>query len=188
MKLLALGGARALRERITKANAARRGRRRFALPGGLLALVLTVAVVAPVVHAAPASGLKITIHAQNRFDTDVPFCGVGGGMVGDRLDVNVSMDVTGAVTGTAEFQDAIGNVTVIDVAHITSFFSGIVLTDAAGVNAIAIWMTDDPALTSPSAFASSQTYVNVELPRGCGNTRSTFTPGVDRVDLDIKYQ
>lgn len=170
-------------------NAHQGGRRRgwVALPLGLLILMLAVASPS-VADAAPASGLKITIHAQNRSSTDVPFCGVGGGMIGDRLDVDVFMDVTGTVTGTAQFRDAVGNVTVVDIAHIISFFSGVVLTDAAGVNAIAIWMTDDPLLVPPSAFASSQTHVNVELPRGCDNTQSTFTAGVDRVDLDIKYR
>ncbi len=172
---------------IAKAHQVGRGRGWCILTVGLLALVLT-ATVPSVVEAAPASGLKITIHAQNRSTTDVPFCGVGGGMIGDRLDVDVFMDVTGVVSGTAQFGDAVGNVTIVDIAHIIPFFSGLVLTDASGVNAIAIWMTDDPVLVPPSAFASSQTHINVELPRGCNNTQSTFTPGVDRVNFDIKYQ
>jgi hypothetical protein len=40
-------------------------------------------------------------------------------------------------------------------------------------------------------FASSglsPALVNVALQRGCGNTKSTFTPGVDKVTMQIKFR
>ena len=54
------------------------------------------------------AGVDVKIRAQNRSVNDTPFCGVGGGMRGDRLDVDVFMDTNGLVTGTATFEDALG--------------------------------------------------------------------------------
>src|SRR5687767_13960407 len=61
------------------------------------------------------NGVDISIRAENRVTTDTPFCGIGGGMVGDRLSVDAFMDTAGVVTGMARFEDATGHSTVIDL-------------------------------------------------------------------------
>lgn len=153
-----------------------------------LALVLTVAWPSAVYAEPP--GVDIKIRAQNRSTDDTPFCGIGAGHVGDRLDVDAFMDPSGVVTGTARFEDADGNVTIIDIDTLLPFGGGgagggLVLQDFLGVppedqDVVAIWM-DSTAFAKP-------TLVNVELPRGCGNTVSTFTPGVDKVTVQIKFR
>jgi hypothetical protein len=139
---------------------------------------------------AEPPGVDIKIRAQNRSTDDTPFCGTGAGLIGDRLDVDAFMDPSGVVTGTARFEDANGNVTFINV---DSFFpfalgvpfgGGVLLQDLVNdgtvptLDVVAIWM---------DSFSSKPTMVNVELPRGCGNTVSTFTPGVDKVTVQIKF-
>ena len=125
------------------------------------------------------------IRAQNRSTVDTPFCGVGGGLVGDRLDLDAFMDAsTGLVTGTARFEDANGLVTIIDLDglfaySVGGFGGGVLVQNTASQDTVAMWMSD---------FAVKPALVNVELPRGCGNTVSTFTPGVDKVTVQIKYR
>jgi hypothetical protein len=134
------------------------------------------------------NGVDILIRAENRSTADTPFCGVGGGMVGDRLHVDAFMNTGGIVTGTARFEDANGNVTLVDLDRLFTFFGnflpegfggGILVQNQANQNTVPIWFNDQygiPAL------------VNVELPRGCGNTKSTFTPGVDKVTVQLKFR
>ena len=153
-----------------------------------LALVLAV-VGTSVVYAGPAGpsgpdGVDIMIRAQNRSTGDTPFCGVGGGLVGDRLDVDAFMDSTGVVTGTARFEDANGLVTIIDIDSLFTFTvggfgGGVLVQNQANQDTVPIWISD---------FAAKPALVNVELPRGCGSTVSTFTPGVDKVTVQIKFR
>jgi hypothetical protein len=140
---------------------------------------------------AEPPGVDIMIRAQNRSTDDTPFCGTGAGLIGDRLDVDAFMDPVGNVTGTARFEDANGNVTFINV---DSFFAfalgvpfggGVLLQDLVNdgtvptLDVVAIWM---------DSLSSKPNMVNVELPRGCANTVSTFTPGVDKVTVQIKFR
>jgi hypothetical protein len=132
------------------------------------------------------NGADILIRAENRSTADTPFCGVGGGQVGDRLRVDAFMDMDGDVTGEAIFEDANGVVTRIRINRM--FQDGVVglatlVQNQTNQNTIAIWISDFlPAFASPTAL------VNVELPRGCGNTVSTFTPGIDKVTMEIKFR
>jgi hypothetical protein len=132
------------------------------------------------------NGADILIRAENRSTADTPFCGVGGGQVGDRLRVDAFMDMDGDVTGEAIFEDANGVVTRIRINRM--FQDGVVglatlVQNQTSQNTIAIWISDFlPAFASPNAL------VNVELPRGCGNTVSTFTPGIDKVTMEIKFR
>jgi hypothetical protein len=131
-------------------------------------------------------GADILIRAENRSTADTPFCGVGAGQVGDRLRVDAFMDTDGVVTGEAVFEDANGVTTRIRIDRM--FNDGVVglaalVQNQANQNTVAIWMSDFlPSFTSPT------TLVNVELPRGCGNTVSTFTPGVDKVTMEIEFR
>src|SRR5262245_9703926 len=88
----------------------------FAILVMLVSVVMTTGT--PMVYGqgpgGPA-GVEIQIRAENRSTSDTPFCGVGGGMVGDRLKVDAFMDMNGIVTGRAVFEDANGAVTVIDL-------------------------------------------------------------------------
>jgi hypothetical protein len=154
----------------------------------LLTVVITVTlatllVIGPwALYADPGgnpAGVDIKIHAQNRATDDTPFCGVGGGLVGDRLDVDAFMDTTGLVTGTARFEDALGNVTTIDIDRLFAFFGGVLVQNEATQDTVPIWLGD---------FLAEPVQVNVELPRGCENTVSTFTPGVDKVTVQIKFR
>jgi hypothetical protein len=141
--------------------------------------------------AAPASaqgpggpaGVDIQIRAENRSIADTPFCGIGAGSIGDKLRVDAFMNVNGSVTGTAIFEPVNGPATVIDLDRAFNFFGGLLVQNQANQNTVPIWMSDhmfhagfNPAL------------VNVELPRGCENTVSTFTPGVDKVTMQIKFR
>jgi hypothetical protein len=131
------------------------------------------------------AGVDIQIRAENRSTSDTPFCGIGGGMVGDKLKVDAFMDMNGIVTGRAVFEDANGAVTVIDLDRFFTFGlgGGVLLQNQASQNTVPIWMSDTLGLGG-----LSPALVNVELPRGCGNTVSTFTPGVDKVTMQIKFK
>lgn len=147
---------------------------------GLAAFALAVAW--PSAGYADPPGVDIKIRAQNRSTADTPFCGIGGGLVGDRLDVDAFMDTTGAVTGTARFEDALGDVTIIELDRLFTFGfgGGILVQNEATQDTVPIWISD--------TLAGEPAQVNVELPRGCGNTVSTFTPGVDKVTVQIKFR
>ena len=135
---------------------------------------------------ADHEGLIIKIRAQNRSIQDTPqFCpGFGSGLVGDRLDVDVATDASGASAGTARFEDADGNVTLVDIDRVVVFFGGLLLQNQSTQEAIPIWFGD----TEVTAANYAPTHINVELPRGCWNTVSTFTVGPDKVTLQIKSQ
>ena len=121
--------------------------------------------------------MDILIRAENRSTADTPFCGVGGGMIGDRLDVDAFMTTGGVVTGSARFEEADGVVTIISLDRMFSFNNGgLLVQNQTNLNTVAIWIND----FFFSAFGLNPALVNVELPRGCENTKSTFTPGVER--------
>jgi hypothetical protein len=128
-------------------------------------------------------GVDIKIHALNRSTSDTPFCGVGGGKVGDRLTVDAFMDQDGTVTGKAVFTSADGIVTRIKLDRLFPYFGGVLVQNQASQDTIAIWMWDQVA-----SGGLTGALVNVESPRGCGNTVSTFTPGIDKVTVQIKYR
>jgi hypothetical protein len=137
------------------------------------------------------NGVDIQIRAENRSTADTPFCHVGGGMVGDRLKVDAFMDTSGVVTGTARFEDANGNVTDIELDRLFAFSicipancGGFLVQNEANQNTIPIWLND----FFPGFVASPAAMVNVELPRGCQNTKSTFTPGFDKVTVQMKFR
>lgn len=159
-----------------------RGYWRFVILAGL-GFVLAMAGPSTVYVQGPGgpAGVDIKIRAQNRSTTDTPFCGIGGGMVGDRLDVDAFMDTNGVVTGTARFQNALGDVTVIDINRLFGFGPGLVAQNHASQDTVAIWISDFLPPNSPAL-------VNIELPRGCGNTQSTFTPGADKLTMEIKFR
>jgi hypothetical protein len=162
------------------------GRRQsFGLLAMLTCVVLLLAVSAPVQSQGPGgpAGLDIKIRAINLSIADTPFCGLGGGAVGDKFSVDAFMDMNAVVTGTAVFESASGVVTVIDVDRIFDFGAGLVIQNQASQNTIAIWMGDELPF-----FGSAPALVNVELPRGCETTASTFTPGVDKVTVEIRFR
>jgi len=136
------------------------------------------------------NGVEIQIRAENRSTSDTPFCHVGGGMVGDKLKVDAFMDTAGVVTGTAAFEDANGNVTDILLDRMFAFSicnpanCGILVQNQANQNTLPIWIND----FFPGFVAASAAQVNVEIPRGCANTKSTFTPGIDKVTMQIKFR
>jgi hypothetical protein len=159
----------------------------------LCGLVTLAAAVVPAAAQGPGgpNGVEIQIRAENRVTTDTPFCGVGGGMVGDRLHVDAFMNMNGQVTGTARFEDANGAVTVINLNRMFAFSicnpancGGLLVQNQASQNTVPIWFND----FFPSVFGWTPGLVNVELPRGCGNTQSTFTPGLDKVTAQIKFR
>jgi hypothetical protein len=160
---------------------------RFALLSGLCAFMVGAAPSAAQGPGGP-NGVDIMIRAENRSTADTPFCGVGGGLVGDRLDVDAFMSTDGDVTGTARFEDANGVVTVIDLDRMFTFAicpggcGGILVQNNANQNTVPIWVND--FLIS----GLGANLVNVELPRGCVNTKSTFTPGIDKVTVQIKFR
>ena len=153
------------------------------LVGATFATLLVLWPSTPLAGPDPA-GVDLKIRAQNRSTADTPFCGVGGGLVGDRLDVDAFMDTTGFVTGTARFEDALGNVTLIDIDRFFSYFGGVLVQNEATQSTVPIWLGD----FLPAVFGTEAVQVNVELPRGCENTVSTFTPGVDKVTVQIKFR
>lgn len=159
---------------------------------------LAMACFVAVVSASPGyaqgpggpNGVDILIRAENRSTDDTPFCGVGGGSVGDRLSVDAFMDTNGVVSGTATFEPVGGPTTVIDINRMFAFSictvncGGILMQNQANQNTVPIWIND----FFPNVGLGNPALVNVELPRGCGNTKSTFTPGVDKVTLQIKFR
>ena len=152
----------------------------------LAALCVVTVAMPPAASAQGAGGpdgVDIKIRAINRSTDDTPFCGVGGGMVGDRLAVDAFMDQDGVVTGTAVFKDADGVVTEIELDTLFPYFGGVLVQNQASQDTVPIWMWDQ---TASGGFTAA--LVNVELPRGCGNTVSTFTPGVDKVTMQIKFR
>jgi hypothetical protein len=154
---------------------------------GLCGLCALMAVTAPVAYAqgpGGPNGVDILIRAQNRSTADTPFCGVGGGMVGDRLDVDAFMSTDGHVMGTARFEDANGVVTIINIDRMFAWGNGILVQNQADQNTVPIWIND----FFFGSFGFSPALLNVELPRGCGNTKSTFTPGVDKVTMQIRFR
>jgi hypothetical protein len=142
---------------------------------GLLAFVMAVAW--PLAAHADGRGVTIKINAQNRSTTDTPFCGVGGGLKGDKLQLNVFTDLSGVTTGTATFKDANHVTTTLNIDTVFGWDGAIVLMDSNNSNVVAIWYSNDVA----------PAHVSVEIPRGCENTKSTFTLGVDTVSLQIKF-
>jgi hypothetical protein len=150
-----------------------------------LCVVQLMAMPAAAFAQAPGgpNGVDIMIWATNRSTSDTPFCGVGGGNVGDQLRVDAFMNRNGVVTGRAVFKPAGGPATTIVLNRLFPFFGGMLVQNQASQNTVPIWMWDQAASGGlPAAL------VNVELPRGCANTKSTFTPGVDRVLMQIKYR
>jgi hypothetical protein len=170
---------------VTTRNLLQRGWR-FVAPV-VLGILVSMAPSTPVRAQGPGgpAGVSIKIRAINRSTTDRPFCAAGGGMVGDRLDVDAFIDVDGTVEGTARFENAVHQVTVIELDRAFAFFGGILLQNFASQETVPIWMTD---AVSGAAWAPALVLVNVELPRGCTNTVSTFTPGVDKVTMEIKFK
>lgn len=161
----------------------RKGWRILALAG--LGVVQAAAISAPA-YAQGAGGPKgadIMIRAVNRSTSDTPFCGVGGGTVGDQLRVDAFLHQDGTVTGRAVFRPKSGPATTIALDSLFAFFGGVLVQNQANQNTVPIWLWDETISGGlPAAL------VNVELPRGCGNTVSTFTPGVDTVVMQIKYR
>lgn len=154
-----------------------------ALAAWCLVLIMAIPTAASSQGRGGPAGVDIKIRAINHSTDDTPFCGVGGGMVGDRLNVDAFMDQDGVVTGTAVFENALGVVTVIELDRLFAFFGGVLVQNELSQNTVPIWMWDDVASGGLTA-----TLVNVELPRGCGNTVSTFTPGVDKVTMQMKFR
>lgn len=153
--------------------------------GRVLALAGLCVVSAAALAQGPGGpdGVDIKIRAMNRSTSDTPFCGVGGGMRGDRLRVDAFMDQDGVVTGKAVFRAADGAIARIDLDRLFPFFGGVLVQNQASQDTVPIWMWDQ---TSSAGLTAA--LVNVELPRGCANTVSTFTPGVDKVTVQIKYR
>ena len=155
-----------------------------------LFLLSFVSFASPVFAQGPGgpNGVDILIRAENRSTADRPFCGVGGGAVGDKLTVDAFMDTSGFVTGTARFEPASGPATIIDINRMFTFAicaggcGGILVQNQANQNTVPIWIND---FFAPGLHPA---LVNVELPRGCSNTKSTFTPGVDKVTVQIKFR
>jgi hypothetical protein len=132
------------------------------------------------------SGLDIKIRAENRSDSDTPaFCpGFGPGLVGDSLSVDVSTDIDGNATGTAVFAGADGTDVVMEIDKVFVFFGGMVLMESSTRNSIPIWLGS----YEEAGPNYNPVHVNVEFPRGCGNTVSTFTVDADKVTTQIKFQ
>lgn len=164
-----------------------------------IATLFVISCVSVLASAMPAyaqgpggpNGVDIQIRAENRSTDDRPFCGIGGGEVGDKLSVDAFMDMSGVVTGTAVFEPASGPATLIDINRMFAFSicnpvncGGILLQNQANQNTVPIWIND----FFPNAALGNPALVNVELPRGCVNTKSTFTPGVDKVTMQIRFR
>lgn len=152
----------------------------------LLFVLVFVVLAAPVFAQGPGgpNGVDILIRAENRSTADRPFCGVGGGAVGDRLWVDAFMDTNGVVSGTARFEPASGPATVIDINRMFAWGNGILVQNQPNQNTVPIWVND----YFPTSFGWNPALVNVELPRGRGNTKSTFTPGADKVTVQLKFR
>ena len=145
----------------------------------IVALIAFVMAVAwPLAAHAAELGVKIKISAKNRSTMDTAFCGGGEGLIGDKLQVNVFTDLSGVTTGTATFKDATGLITTFDIDQVFGWGGdAIVLVDSSNNNAVVIWYSD----------AAAPAHVSVEIPRSCSNTKSTFTLGVDKVSVQMKF-
>lgn len=144
---------------------------------GLQILILMVALTWNV--EAAGEGMKIKIRAENKSTTDRPFCGIGGGMIGDSLVVDVYTNLFGVTTGTATFTPADSSAIILNIDTVLTFTTGgIVLLDSSNDYSVAIWLDE----------ANAPNHVNVELPRNCTNTQSTFTAGVDRLRTMISIR
>jgi len=164
---------------------------------GIFVVVALAALPAGAQGPGGPNGVEVQIRAENRSTDDKPFCGVGGGQVGDRLSVDAFMATSGAVTGTARFETASGDVTDIDINRLFAFTvcsgnacGGFLLQNSGNQNTVPIWFNDFFPTTTliPGIPAGPAGFVNVEIPRGCNNTISTFTPGVDHVNVQIKFR
>jgi hypothetical protein len=153
------------------------------------AAIVAVAAAARAHAQGPGgpNGVDILIRAENRSISDVPWCGTGPGQVGDRLTVDAFMNQDGVVTGQARFEAADGTVTLIPLDRMFGFAGnffpanggGFLVQNNANQNTVPIWTND---------VAVNPVLVNVELPRGCQNTVSTFTAGLDKVTVELKFR
>ena len=147
------------------------------------AFVFVAMPLTGIVQAAGQEGMDIKIRAENRSTDDTPnFCGIGPGMKGDRLQADVQTFSDGSAVGTARFEDADGNVTLMNIDRVVTFFGGLLLEDTSTNNVVPIWFGN----TEFSAGNLAPAHITVEFPRGCGSTQSTFTVGTDKVTLQIK--
>lgn len=153
--------------------------------------ILTIAILfaagsGPVFGHGNKAGLDIKIRAQNRSDADSPaLCpGFGPGLVGDSLSVDAKTDADGNASGIAVFSGADGTDVVMNIDKVFVFFGGIALQDSTTRNTIPIWLGS----YEESGPNYNPVHVNVEFPRGCGNTVSTFTVDADKVTTQIKFQ
>jgi len=131
-------------------------------------------------------GLDIKIHAQNRSVADTPkLCpGNGPGLVGDRLDVDISTALDGTPTGTAVFSGSDGTNIVLNVDQVFVYFGGLALMDSGTRDTIAIWLGN----VEEGGPNLNPVHVSLESPRGCETTISTFTVDSDKVTTQIKFQ
>lgn len=150
-------------------------------------LVLAATIPAATFAHGNKDGLDIKIRAQNRSDSDTPaFCPESGspGLVGDRLDADVSTGPDGSAAGTAVFTGADGTEIVMNIDRVFVYFGGLALMDSTTRNTVAIWLGD----AEEAGPSYSPVHISVEIFRGCGNTISTFTVDVDKVTTQISYQ
>ena len=138
--------------------------------------------LAGIVEGAGQEGVDIKIRAENRSTDDTPFCGIGPGMKGDRLQADVQTFSDGSAVGTARFEDAYGNVTLMNIDRVVVFYGGLLLEDTSTNYVVPIWFGN----TETGGGNLAPAHINVEFPRGCGSTQSTFTVGTDKVTLQIK--
>ena len=152
----------------------------------VLSLAMPWSIIA---YADGQEVMDIKIRAQNRsIDDTPPHCGVGPGMVGDRLDVDVSVYSDGNVVGTARFEDANGVVELIDINDVHAYrVSGHGPGHGGGLGLFAgVWPNPSHVIAIWLDDFSAPMHVTVEKPHGCANTISTFTVGQDKVTVQIK--
>lgn len=157
--------------------------------GRCFILLLFLAATLPAATFAHGNkdGLDIKIRAENRSDADTPaFCPESGspGLVGDRLDADVTTGPDGSATGTAVFTGADGSQIVMNIDQVFVYFGGLALLDSNTRNTVAIWLGDG----EEGGPSFSPVHISVEIFRGCANTISTFTVDVDKVTTQIKFQ
>lgn len=151
------------------------------------AIVILTATPFPSFAHGNKEGLDIKIRAQNRSDADTPaLCPDTGapGLVGDRLDADVSTGHDGTATGTAVFQGSDGTEVVMNIDKVFVYFGGLALMDTSTRNTVAIWLGDEEEV-GPNY---NPVHISVEVSRGCENTISTFTVDVDKVTTQINFQ
>src|SRR5262245_19404937 len=132
----------------------------------LAGLGVLLAMTAPALVSAQGAGgpagVTIKIRARNLSAADTPFCGIGGGMVGDRFELDAFMDMDGVVTGTARFEDALHQVTLFEVDRLFEFNGGVALRNEASGHAVAIWMADFLVPFGAPALVNVQLAFNCE--------------------------